>query len=166
MAVDMFLKMLPLKGEAQDDKHKWEIEVLAWAWGMAQTGTTHSSGGPGPDPGHGKASIQDLTFTHNVDLASSDLGKACIKGQHFAEALLTVRKAGGHSTHLEYLKIKLSNIIVTSVTMSGSTGSEHLTETVTLNFQKYHYQYTQQMHDGSAGAKPNFSWDIAANLEY
>src|SRR5262249_10041218 len=174
MAVDMFLKLLPIKGEAQDEKHRWEIELLGWSWGMAQTGTTHSSEGPGgygqgggSDPGKGKASIQDLTFTHNVDLASSDLGKACVKGQHFSEGLLTVRKATGHGiAHLEYLKIKLSNIIVTSVTMSGSTGAEHLIETVTLNFQKYHYQYTQQMPDGTSGAKPNFGWDIAENMEY
>jgi type VI secretion system secreted protein Hcp len=24
----------PINGEAQDDKHKNEIEVLAWSWGM------------------------------------------------------------------------------------------------------------------------------------
>jgi len=166
MAVDMFLKMLPLKGEAQDQDHKWEIEVLAWSWGKSQTGATHSGPSGGASDTGRKVSIQDLIFTHNVDLASSDLDKACCLGQHFRDALLTVRKAGGASAHLEYVKIKLYNVIITSVAVSGSTGAEHLTESVTLNFQKYHYQYTQQMPDGTAGAKPNFGWDIARNTEW
>lgn len=35
MAVDMFLKMPPLKGESRDKKHGEEIDVLAWSWGAA-----------------------------------------------------------------------------------------------------------------------------------
>jgi type VI secretion system secreted protein Hcp len=163
MAVDMFLKLGSIKGESQDEKHKWEIDVLSWSWGYTQTGTTHSAGG-GPSGGPaGKASIQDLNFTHWVDLASAELGYGCLSGTHFPEAMLTVRKAGGRGGPIEYVKIKLNNIIITNVTMSGSHGGEQLAESVTLNFQKFEYQYTQQMNDGSSGAKPRFGWDIATN---
>jgi type VI secretion system secreted protein Hcp len=33
MAVDMFLKIDTVDGEAQDNKHKKEIDVLSWSWG-------------------------------------------------------------------------------------------------------------------------------------
>ena len=161
MAVDMFLKMAPVKGESQDSKHKEEIEILAWSWGMSQTGTTHHGTGGGA----AKVSVQDLSFTHYVDKASADLFKACCSGQHFTEAMLTVRKAAGKDA-IEYIKIKLSNIIITAVTTGGASGEEKLTENVTLNFQKFHYNYTQQMPDGTPGAKPEFGWDMAMNKEW
>ena len=47
MAMDMFLKIGALKGEAQDDKHKEEIDVLAWSWGFAQSGSAHIGAGGG-----------------------------------------------------------------------------------------------------------------------
>lgn len=160
MAVDMFLKMLPVKGEAQDQKHPDEIEVLSWSWGMSQTGTTHSGTGGGA----AKVSVQDLTITKWVDKASADLIKACSTGQHFTDGLLTVRKAAGKEA-IEYIKVKMQNIIITNVSTGGSHGEERLTEHVTLNFQKFNYEYTQQMPDGKPGAKPKFGWDIAKNVE-
>jgi len=160
MAVDMFLKMAPIKGESQDHKHKEEIEILAWSWGMSQTGTTHSGTGGGA----AKVNVQDISFTHWVDMASADLAKACCTGQHFDEAMLTVRKAAGKDA-IEYIKIKLNNIIITAVSTGGSNGEERLTENVTLNFQKFEYNYTQQNPDGKPGGKPKFAYDIAANKE-
>src|SRR6202030_3303254 len=41
MAVDIFLKLDPLKGESLDTAHKGEIDVLSWGWGLDQTGTFH-----------------------------------------------------------------------------------------------------------------------------
>lgn len=45
MAVDMFIKIGDLKGEAQDQKHKDEIDVLSWNWGVSNSGSTHVGGG-------------------------------------------------------------------------------------------------------------------------
>jgi type VI secretion system secreted protein Hcp len=133
--------------------------VLSWGWGMHQTGTTHVGSGGGA----GKVSVQDLTFTHWVDKASADLFKACCKGEHINKAELVVRKAGG--TALEYIKITMHNLIVTNVSTGGSHGEDRLTENVTLNFQKFKYEYKQQLPSGAAGASPQFGWDIAANKE-
>ena len=47
MAVDMFLKLTNINGEAADKTHKDEIDILAWSWGMSQSGTTHTSTGGG-----------------------------------------------------------------------------------------------------------------------
>jgi len=159
MAVDMFLKLQDIKGEAQDKKHEKEIDVLAWSWGMSQSGTTHLGGGGGA----GKVSVQDLSFTHYVDSSSSQLMQFCENGGHITKGLLTVRKAG--KTPLEYIKIDMEEIIVTSVSTGGSGGEDRLTENVTLNFAKFKVTYTPQKADGSGDTPVDHTWDIPGNAE-
>lgn len=91
MAVDMFLKLTDIEGEAQDKTHEKEIDVLAWSWGMSQSGTFHAGGGGGS----GKANFQDISITKYVDKASMTLMGKVATGEHIAEATLIVRKAGG-----------------------------------------------------------------------
>jgi type VI secretion system secreted protein Hcp len=160
MAVDMYLKLDPIKGESTDDKHKDEIDVLSWSWGLNQTGSQHHSAGGGA----GKVSVHDLHFTHWVDKSTTYLIKACTKGEHIAKGVLTVRKAGG-SAALEYIKVTMEEIIVSSVTAGGTGGDERLTENVSLNFRKFKYEYTPQTDKGAAGSTAEFKWDIAANKE-
>lgn len=159
MAVDMFLKMDPVKGESQDDKHKDEIDVLSWSWGASNSGTTHA----GPGGGGGKSNVQDLSFTHWIDKASCDLLKGCITGQHFNEAKLLCRKAGGEA--LDYVAITMNEVLVTSVSTGGSGGEDRLTENVTLNFGKVKVEYTEQTAEGKAGATASYCRDIAKNVD-
>jgi type VI secretion system secreted protein Hcp len=157
MAVDMFLKIKEIKGESKDATHKDTIDVLAWSWGASQSGTTHM----GPGGGAGKVNVQDLSITKYVDRASHLLLGACAKGTHFPEALLTVRKAGDKP--LEYLKVTMSTVLVTSVSTGGSGGEDRLTENVTLNFAKFKYEYTPQKETGGTDATVDFTFDISAN---
>jgi type VI secretion system secreted protein Hcp len=157
MAVDMFLKIASIKGESKDGTHKEEIDVLSWSWGMSQSGTTHLGTGGGA----GKVNVQDLSFTKYVDKASHLLMGHCAKGTHIPEALLTVRKAGDKP--LEYVKITMTDALVTSVSTGGSGGEDRLTENVTLNFAKFKYEYTPQKATGAGDATVDFGFDIAAN---
>lgn len=160
MAVDMFLKIDGIKGESQDHKHGGEIDVLAWSWGMSQSGTTHTGGGGGS----GKVSVQDLSFTKYVDSASHALMINCSKGQHINEATLYVRKAAGKEP-IEYIKLTMKEIIVSSISTGGSGGEDRLTENITLNFAQYKYEYTPQKADGSPDATKIATWNIAKNTE-
>lgn len=159
MAVDMFLKLEGIDGESQDDKHKGEIDVLAWSWGMSQSGTFHTGGGGGA----GKANFQDLSVTKWVDLASPLLQLYVANGDHFANATLTVRKAG--KTPLEYIVMKMKKVLVTSVSTGGSGGEDRLTENISLNFAEVAYTYTEQKADGSKGKNKEFKWDIPGNKQ-
>jgi len=89
--------------------------------------------------------------------------KACCSGAHFANALLTVRKAGG--TPVEYIKIKLEGVFISEVSTGGSGGEDRLLENVSLNFAKVNVDYTPQNEKGGAGTAIPFGWDIAANAE-
>ncbi len=159
MAVDMFIKIGDIAGESRDKTHAGKIDVLAWSWGVSNSGTTHSGGGGGA----GKANVQDLSFTKYVDKASPPLLLACMKGTHYDTVDLIVRKAGG--TPLEYLKITLTEVLVTSVSTGGSGGEDRLTENVSLNFAKVKYVYQPQKADGSKdGGEIPITFDIAQNV--
>jgi len=157
MAVDMFLKLDGIKGESKDHKHKDEIHIESFSWGLAQTGTFGSAGGGGA----GKVSVHDLSVTKFVDKSSPELMLNCASGKHIKEGLLTVRKAG--EKPLEYMKIKLNDILVSGVQHSGG-GSELLMESLTLNFAKFQVEYQEQGADGSpVGGPVMMGWDVKAN---
>ena len=157
MAVDMFIKIKGIDGESMDDKHKKEIDVLAWSWGASQSGSAHIGGGAGA----GKVNVQDLSFTKYIDSASHALLLACCNGEHIGEAVFVVRKAG--KDPLEYIKLTLSELIVSSVSTGGSGGEDRLTENITLNFGKFKYEYAPQKADGTGDAVKTAGWDIPAN---
>jgi type VI secretion system secreted protein Hcp len=157
MAVDMFLELDGIKGEAQDGKHKDKIDVLAWSWGASQSGTTHMGSGSGS----GKVSVQDISVTKYVDKSSATLLQHVASGKHINKGQLIVRKAGDKP--LEYITIDFKDIIVTAVSGGGSGGEDRLTENVTLNFGEFKYVYTTQNKDGSGGPKVEFGWNIAKN---
>lgn len=159
MAVDMFIKIGDIKGEAQDAKHKDEIDVLAWSWGSSQSGTTHM----GPGGGAGKVAVQDLSLTKYVDKASPVLWKHVCTGTHIKESVLIVRKAGGKP--LEYIKLTMTDCLITSLSTGGSGGEDRLTENITINFGKFKLEYVPQKLDGSGDAAIPVSWNIATNAE-
>jgi type VI secretion system secreted protein Hcp len=158
--MDMFIQIGALKGESRDSVHKEKTDVLAWSWGMSNSGSAHAGGGSGA----GKVNVQDLSFTKYIDKTTPDLMLAASNGKHFADATLIVRKAGDKP--VEYLTIKLDQVLVTSVSTGGSGGEDRLTENVTLNFAKVKLVYKAQKVDGSKDADITYGWDVAGNVKY
>jgi type VI secretion system secreted protein Hcp len=158
MAVDMFLNLDGVKGESQDKSHTKEIDILGWSWGMSNSGSAHVGGGAGS----GKVSVQDLSVTKYLDSSSAQIMLSCCEGTHFGSALLTVRKAGGDKP-VEYLTIKLQEVLITSVSTGASGGDDRLTENVTLNFAKVKVEYLPQEAKGGKGNMIPFGWNIAGN---
>ena len=74
-----------------------------------------------------------------------------------------MRKAG--EKPLEYLKIKMTDVIISSVCTGGSGGEDRLTENVTLNFGKFQVEYTPQKKDGAGEPAVTVGWNIAENVK-
>jgi len=159
MAVDMFLKLEGIEGEAKDNKHAKEIDIESFSWGMAQTGGFSSGGGGGA----GKVSITDMSFMKFTDKSTAPLMAHCCSGKHIPTGQVIVRKAGDKP--LEYMKIELFDILVSSVQVSGSGGSDRVTESLSLNFSKFKVAYQEQKPDGSGTPGGNMGWDIKANTK-
>jgi type VI secretion system secreted protein Hcp len=178
---DAFLKIDGIKGESADHKHKGEIDIESFSWGMSQTGVSATGGGGGA----GKVKVHDISFTKGTDAASPLLFLNCASGAHIKEANFVVRKAGGEQ--LEYLKIKLTDVLVSSYKPHGAQNatidwgdgstaddweanaspvpSEAIpTEQFSLNFSKIEYSYQAQGADGKAQGGPIMAgWDVKAN---
>jgi len=159
MAASIFARIGTIKGESRDAKHKDEIEVLSWSWGVSQSGAMGQGGGGGA----GKASFHDLNFTHHVDKASPLLMRACATGEHIKDATITVRKAG--KGQQEYLVIKMTDVLVTSVSTSVSVEGDATVEGVALAFAKVDLEYKPQKPDGSLDVGIHFKYDLKANKE-
>jgi type VI secretion system secreted protein Hcp len=159
MAMSIFARIGTIKGESQDAKHKDEIDVLSWSWGVSQSGIAGHGGGGGA----GKASFHDFNFTHHVDKASPLVMKACATGQHISDATITVRKAG--KGQQEYLIIKMTDILVTSVSTSVSAEEGATIESVVLAFAKVDLEYKPQKPDGSLDVGLHFKYDLKAQKE-
>jgi len=159
MAQDIFLKINGIDGESMDSGHKNEIEVLSWDWQVLQESNMHTGSGGGS----GKATVKDLNFSHFVDRSSPNLMKFCLTGKHISEATLVVRKAGGNP--LEYLKITMTDVVITNVLPGGSNTEDGVKEQVSLSFAKVKQEYTVQNQQGGSGGAVTAGYDIKQNKE-
>ena len=159
MAADIFAKIGTIKGESLDSKHQDEVEVLSWSWGLSQS----SAATPGAGSGAGKASFNDFYFTHHLDKASALLMKACATGEHLKDATITVRKAG--KGQQEFLIIKMSDVLITSVNSSGFGDSGNTAESVAMQFAKVALEYKPQKADGTLDAGVHFKYDLKGSKE-
>lgn len=159
MAVDMFLKLDGVEGESVDKNHAQEIDVLAWNWGASHADSNHMGAGRNISR---KTNVQNLSFTHYYDCASTTLLQRLFEGKVIKEGELVVRKAGERSH--ENIRIKIKNILISSLSTGGSTGEDRLTENVELNFSQVEITYIPQNADGSAGDEKIMGWDISTNM--
>jgi type VI secretion system secreted protein Hcp len=155
---DAFLKLDGVTGESHDDKHTGEIDIESWSWGLVNEGTAGKGGGLGA----GKVHVSDLHITKFADKSSPTLFQYCANGKHISKGTLTIRKAGGDNP-LEYFKIELNDILVSSVNTSTQEDHPLLLEEISLNFAKFHITYTEQNKDGSKGKSVETGWDVKLN---
>ena len=138
MAAEIFAKLGDIQGESTDDRHKGEIEILSYTWGLAHP---VAAGGAVT----GRATFQNVSFTHHIDKASPKIMEACALNRRLPEARITHRRPGGAQP--EYLTLKLTNVVVTSVSLSDTVGGG--IENVTLAFAQVDFEYKPQRPDGS-----------------
>lgn len=155
-AGDMFLMVKgarsgPIKGEALDDVHKGEIEVLRWSWGLDR----QSSYATGMEDR--SASVRELKIVKRVDASSTALMSALRANEQIQKAVLTLRKSGG--SQLEYLMITIEQGRVTSLSIEAGDeqGGSGLFEHVSFSFKKITVEYVPQGKDGQALGSTMFS---------
>lgn len=106
----------------------------------------------------------NLAITKYVDKATPALMLRMVTGSLISDATLTVRKAG--TTPIEYIKIVLTNVLVTSLSTGGSGGEDRLTENVTFFFGKVAFTYTPTDSKGGAGTPITTTWDVAQKTAF
>jgi type VI secretion system secreted protein Hcp len=105
--------------------------------------------------------MQDFHFVMRVNKATPKLMLACATGQHIKKADLTCRKAGGDQQ--EYMKITMSDLLVSSYQTGGSAGDVVPTDQISMNFSKIEFEYKPQKPDGTLDAPVKTGYDIKLN---
>jgi type VI secretion system secreted protein Hcp len=154
-----FLNLSGIEGESQDADHSGQIDVLTFSEGVQNAGTYDAGTGGNT----GKAYYPDISVTKFVDKASVTLRQYCGLGTSIDTATLSCNKQAGDKK-IEYLKITLQNVVITSIQSSGSGGStDPIPESLSLNYAKIQYDYTQQSNTGAAMGTTHWGRDIQQN---
>jgi type VI secretion system Hcp family effector len=134
-AVDMFLQIQGIDGEATTATHKGWIEVQSWDWGVAQAAGAGAGGG---------ATISRLTghvsIVKPIDKATPLLFKHCNDGTVLPLATVELARGGGGPTYMHY---ELKNVIVSSLTHGDLNGDGIPDEEIKLDFNGIKLTYTQ-----------------------
>lgn len=161
-ATDVFLQLDGIPGESTDAKHKDWIEIRSYSQGFTNT-SLRSSGGGG---GAGKVSCGDVSVMKGIDKASPVLMGAVMMGKHIAKGTLAFRTSSGKGD-VDYYTVTMEDLLIDSVQQSDSSGDgSKITESVSLNAQKYKFSYSPQKADGSLDAAKVFGFDCVANKAF
>ncbi|MFM0647724.1 type VI secretion system tube protein Hcp [Paraburkholderia bryophila] len=159
MSVDMYMRVDGVTGESKDANHKGWIDIQSYSWGAAQPGNMATGSGGGI----GKASFQDLEVETFMDKAAPAILKYCANGRHLPQVEVSVCKAGG--AQIEYLRITLSEVLVTSVLQGAARTSEAVQVTYAFQAAKVRKQYWEQTDQGNRGGESVLAWDVKQNRE-
>ncbi|MEW6099932.1 MAG: type VI secretion system tube protein Hcp [Pseudomonadota bacterium] len=163
-----------IKGETRDAKHAADkaIEVQSWSHVIKQpkSSTASTAGGHTAE----RTEHGEMIFTKDIDAASPKLWQACSAGTVYKDVeIYFYRALGGSDTtqtgnkRVNYLKIQLKNVVVTSV--STNIGADHAgeipTETFGLRYSAVQWVYNDSPLDGASQKNTNVSgmWNLAKN---
>ena len=159
MAADTFLKIAEIPGESTDENHKDWIEILSFSTGVSQAVGDRSTGGAAAS---GRCNHQDFSCTKMLDKASPKLALSCSKGDPLKEVTIELCRATGDKQ--PYMMYKLTNAIISSYSTGGGGGGVP-TETVSFNYAKVEWTYTETDHlTGKAGGNVETYWDLEKNV--
>jgi type VI secretion system secreted protein Hcp len=159
MANDVFLNLGDkIKGDTKDKAQSkaGDIDVKSWDWGMSQSLNLHTG-----ETGGGNVTIDNLTVTKWVDVATPKIMMACCKGTRIPKAVLLVRKPGDDAQ--KYIEITMEPTIIKSIDANADPrrDDDRLTETITLNFATVKFEFFKQDAKGATSSAGELSWDIA-----
>ena len=133
MAVDYFLKLDGIQGEAADSNHKNEVRITSWSWGASQVSSVAGTGGSGA----GKADLADFSVMTYFDKATPKFFKSIGAGSHIKTGTMSAVKSGGDGK--PYLKVDFKELFVSSLQISGTTEIPMVSLSFTYNEIKIDY---------------------------
>jgi type VI secretion system secreted protein Hcp len=105
--------------------------------------------------------MSPLVVQKLFDKASPKAAQACAAGDHFANAVLTLNRAGGDKQ--PYMEYKMSDVMISSVQVGGAGEGGVPTESWSLHYGKIDMKYTQIGLDGKPAGNIGGGWDLKKN---
>jgi type VI secretion system secreted protein Hcp len=155
MAVDFYLKLDSIDGEAVATNFENQIQLLSFSWGGSQQTSVAGTGGSGA----GKVDLADLSVMKHMDKATSPIFKALVSGTHIKTGVLSAVKAGGNNK--PFLKLSFEELFITSQQISAS--SEIPTESVSFSYNQIKEEYWTQNEQGVLTATGAVTYNLKQN---
>jgi len=162
MAFDAYVKFEGIEGESTDAGHENWIEILSYSHGMQQDATIASSGGMHTG---GRVSHSDITLVKTLDGSTPNLQLACCQGKSIPTVEIEFCRAGGDTRPVPFLKISLTDAVLTSVSAQATGGSDFPTEEVTLTYKTVQWSYTKTDTKGNPTGDVVAGWDLIQNTK-
>ena len=138
MAFDVFLKLDGIDGESTyKDFQKW-ITIESFSWGV-------TNAAPVGGAGAGKPALQELHVVSPLQISSPKLFQKAAEGAIIKTGELDVLTHGS----LSFLKIELTDILVSSFTMSGHLGDTLPKDSFSLRFARISESVAQRGPQGA-----------------
>jgi type VI secretion system secreted protein Hcp len=149
---------------AAEVKDKKAIEILSYSHGVSMPLSGASVSGMARTSG--RTSHQDFTISKYVDQTTPFFNLYCSGGNNVKKAVIAVYQAsqtGAASKPVRFMTYTLENVIITSVSMSGS-GGDLPVETITLNYGNISWAFNMQDNKTNKGsADKTTSWNLFAD---
>ena len=150
-ATDYFLELDGIPGESTDARYPRMIRLNSFSLGVQSVAV-------------GKPVFSDVSFSKQLDKSSPLLYLNSASGKHLKQAILHLVARSG-TGQFEFYTVKLTDVVITSVSTSGSALSDTLPlESFSLNFTKIEFTYTPQKPDGTADVAVKSGWDLINNV--
>ena len=161
-----------IKGESRDAKHKADkaVEVSSFEHFIRQPKSSSASSAGGHTAE--RTEHGEMVFTKDIDSASTKLWQACSAGTVYKDIeVYFYRALGGSNTtqtgnkRVNYLKVALKNVVISSVTTNIASGSELPTETFGLRYSAVQWTYNEAPIDGSTASNTHVQgmWNLKDN---
>jgi type VI secretion system secreted protein Hcp len=150
VAINMYLQIPNIKGGVATSGFVGALDVLAFSWGASNPTVAAQT----PGSGSAKPSVQDLSITTFQDTATSPLIAALLKGALLAKVVLTVVYGASTTGPAPVSDVyTMNDVIVSSASLGGSGGEDHLTVNYSFNFAALNFKIS---------GKP-VTWNIGTN---
>jgi type VI secretion system secreted protein Hcp len=160
MADDYFLNIDGIPGESTDENHKGWIELQTFGSGVHQMAAGERSTGGGA--AGGRCTHQDFMIVKGLDKATPALNLFCCQGKHIPNVVVELCRATGSKA--KYMEYKMTDVIISSVTINASGGDALPTESVTFNYGKLTWNYIQTDHrTGEVKGNVEKYWSLIEN---
>ncbi len=162
MALNAFLKIEGIDGEATEQGHEKWLELLQFQFGISQPQVM--TGGAGSRTA-GRADFESFRIRKMTDRATPNLLQHCASGKHIPKITLDVHMASEQKT--KYTSIVMENVIVSSVHTVGEQAgtTPRPEEEVAFAYSKVTWEYIPVGHDGKPSGAVKAGWDIEKNVK-
>lgn len=157
MALSGTMLIPDIAGESRRAEHEDEIDIMSIDWNMSQASNMQQGSGRTSS----RATVNPVGITKIYDASSPYLALACMQGKAFDEIVISFRQDSGEA-HLDYLKITLMNVVISSYSLNGSAMGEEISDSISLSFEKVKKIYTVQADDHSSGDEHEIEYDVSA----